>query len=65
MSPVYFNVQLDEIPDRYHLLSVKDTEENIYHEVDGFSRITEQSYYVDYNNGVAYFHQTKGYCCKH
>lgn len=60
VSPVHFNIQLDEIPDRYHRLSVKDAEGNIYHEVDDFSRITEQSYYVDYNNGVVYFHQSKG-----
>ena len=60
VSPVHFNIQLDEIPDRYHRLSVKDTDESIYHEVDDFSRITEQSYYVDYNNGVVYFHQSKG-----
>ena len=60
VSPVYFNIQLDEIPDSFHRLVVVDTEGNMLHEVDNFNRITEQSYYVDYNNGVVYFHQTKG-----
>lgn len=60
VSPVYFNIQLDEIPDRYHRLSVKDMEGNVFYEVDDFSRITERSCYVDYNNGVVYFHHTKG-----
>lgn len=60
VSPAYFNIQLDEIPDSFHRLVVVDTEGNMLHEVDNFSRITEQSYYVDYNNGVVYFHQTKG-----
>lgn len=60
VSPVYFNIQLDEIPDSFHRLSVKDTEGNIFYEVDNFARITEQSYYVDYNNGIVYFHHTKG-----
>lgn len=60
VSPVYFNIQLDEIPDSFHRLSVKDTEGNTFYEVDNFARITEQSYYVDYNNGVVYFHHTKG-----
>ena len=60
VSPVYFNIQLDEIPDSFHRLSVKDTEENTFYEVDNFARITEQSYYVDYNNGIVYFHHTKG-----
>lgn len=60
VSPVYFNIQLDEIPDSFHRLSVKDTEGNAFYEVDNFTRITEQSYYVDYNNGIVYFHHTKG-----
>lgn len=60
VSSVYFNIQLDEIPDSFHRLVVVDTEGNMLHEVDNFNRITEQSYYVDYNNGVVYFHQTKG-----
>ena len=60
VSPVYFNIQLDEIPDSFHRLSVKDTEGNTFYEVDNFARITEQSYYVDYNNGIVYFHHTKG-----
>lgn len=60
VSPVYFNIQLDEIPDSFHRLSVKDTEGNTFYEVDNFARISEQSYYVDYNNGIVYFHHTKG-----
>ena len=60
VSPVYFNIQLDEIPDSFHRLSVKDTEGNAFYEVDNFARISEQSYYVDYNNGIVYFHHTKG-----
>ena len=60
VSPVYFNIQLDEIPDSFHRLSVKDTEGNTFYEVDDFARISEQSYYVDYNNGIVYFHHTKG-----
>lgn len=60
VSPVYFNIQLDEIPDKFHRLSVKDTDGNAFYEVDDFARIIEQSYYVDYNNGVVYFHHTKG-----
>ena len=60
VSPVYFNIQLDEIPDSFHRLSVTDTEGNTFYEVDNFARITEQSYYVDYNNGIVYFHHTKG-----
>lgn len=60
VSPVYFNIQLDEIPDSFHRLSVKDAEGNAFYEVDNFARVTEQSYYVDYNNGIVYFHHTKG-----
>ena len=60
VSPVHFSIHLDEIPDCYHRLSVKDTEGNMFYEVDNYARITEQSYYVDYNNGIVYFHHTKG-----
>ena len=60
VSPVYFNIQLDEIPDSFHRLLVKDIEGNTFYEVDNFARISEQSYYVDYNNGIVYFHHTKG-----
>lgn len=60
VSPVYFNIQLDEIPDSYHWLLVKDVDGVVFYEVDNFNRITEQSYYVDYNNGIVYFHHTKG-----
>ena len=42
------------------LLNFKDTEGNTFYEVDNFARISEQSYYVDYNNGIVYFHHTKG-----
>lgn len=60
VSPVHFSIHLDEIPDRYHRLSVKDMKGNVFYEVDNYARITEQSYYVDYNNGIVYFHHSKG-----
>lgn len=60
VSPIYFNIQLDEIPDRFHRLSICGAEGNSFYEVEDFARITEQSYYVDYNNGIVYFHHSKG-----
>lgn len=60
VSPVYFNIQLDEIPDSFHRLSVVDTEGKLYHEVDHRSKLTEDSYHVDYNGGVVYFHHSQG-----
>lgn len=60
VSPVYFNIQLDEIPDSFHRLSVVDMEGKLYHEVDHRSKLTEDSYYVDYNGGVVYFHHSQG-----
>lgn len=60
VSPVYFNIQLDEIPDSFHRLSVVDMEGKLYHEVDHRSKLTEDSYHVDYNGGVVYFHHSQG-----
>lgn len=60
VSPVYFNIQLDEIPDSFHRLSVVDMGGKLYHEVDHRSKLTEDSYHVDYNGGVVYFHHSQG-----
>ena len=60
VSPVFFNIQLDEIPDSFHRLSVVDMEGKLYHEVDHRSKLTEDSYHVDYNGGVVYFHHSQG-----
>ena len=57
VSPVYLSLQLAEIPDKFHRLTVKLEDGTILHEALQSDKIDDLSYYVDYNNGVIYFHQ--------
>ena len=58
-SPLHYCVQLKQIPKKNKGLVVLDDTNNELSEVNKMSKITPTSYYVDYNNGVVYFHPTK------
>lgn len=60
VSSVYFDIKLEEIPDEYQRLIVKDSSGVMLHEVVDFDKLSSASYFVDYNNGVVYFHQDNG-----
>lgn len=57
VSPVYLSLQLAEIPDRFHRLIVKLEDGTMLHEALQGDKIDDSSYFVDYNNGVVYFHK--------
>lgn len=58
-SPLHYCVQLKQIPKKNKGLVVLDDTNNELSEVNKMSKITPTSYYVDYNNGVVYFHPSK------
>ena len=54
VSTVYFNVVLDEIPDKFHGVEVSDSSGN-YTEVRSLDMVTGKSFHVDYGEGIVTF----------
>lgn len=59
VSTVYFNVVLDEIPDKFHGVEVSDSNGN-YTEVRSLDMVTGKSFHVDYGEGVVTFDPSVG-----
>lgn len=55
VSTVYFNVVLDEIPDKFHGVEVSDSSGS-YTEVRSLDMVTGKSFHVDYGEGIVTFH---------
>ena len=59
VSTVYFNVVLDEIPDKFHGVEVSDSSGN-YTEVRSLDMVTGKSFHVDYGEGIVTFDPSVG-----
>lgn len=59
VSTVYFNVVLDEIPDKFHGVEVSDSSGN-YTEVRSLDMVTDKSFHVDYGEGIVTFDPSAG-----
>lgn len=59
VSTVYFNVILDEIPDKFHGVEVSDSNGN-YTEVRSLDMVTGKSFHVDYGEGIVTFDPSVG-----
>lgn len=59
VSTVYFNVVLDEIPDKFHGVEVSDSNGN-YTEVRSLDMVTGKSFHVDYGEGIVTFDPSVG-----
>lgn len=59
VSTVYFNVVLDEIPDKFHGVEVSDSSGS-YTEVRSLDMVTGKSFHVDYGEGVVTFDPSVG-----
>lgn len=59
VSTVYFNVVLDEIPDKFHGVEVSDSNGN-YTEVRSLDMVTDKSFHVDYGEGIVTFDPSAG-----
>lgn len=58
VSTVYFNVVLDEIPDKFHGVEVSDSSGS-YTEVRSLDMVTGKSFHVDYGEGIVTFPPTE------
>lgn len=59
VSTVYFNVVLDEIPDKFHGVEVSDSNGN-YTEVRSLDMVTGKSFHVNYGEGIVTFDPSVG-----
>lgn len=59
VSTVYFNVVLDEIPDKFHGVEVSDSNGN-YTEVRSLDMVTGKSFHVNYGEGTVTFDPSVG-----
>lgn len=59
VSTIYFNVVLDEIPDKFHGVEVSDSSGN-YTEVRSLDMVTGKSFHVDYGEGIVTFDPSVG-----
>lgn len=59
VSTVYFNVVLDEIPDKFHGVEVSDSSGS-YTEVRSLDMVTGKSFHVDYGEGIVTFDPSVG-----
>lgn len=59
VSTIYFNVVLDEIPDKFHGVEVSDSSGN-YTEVRSLDMVTGKQFHVDYGEGIVTFDPSVG-----
>ena len=60
VSTIYFNVVLDEIPDKFHGVEVSDSSGTNYTEVRSLDMVTGKSFHVDYGEGIVTFDPSVG-----